>query len=184
MFLASLLCAKITFNTIINPACHAQDWRHPKKGSVRLNMCQIHMIWYGMIWYDMIWYDMIYDMILLLTASGLPPGGSSTVHIYTQTIHRATQNKQYIEKHKIWEQYKNFGRVRAVPRLGELYPGIRLTTEEKARKSLSQGSRQSTVDSRQRNVSLQKKLKWSYTLFHLNKNVAQVALVVNLLLRM
>jgi uncharacterized integral membrane protein len=32
-----------------------------------------------------------YDMIYLLTAIGLPPGGSSTVHIYTQTIHRTTQ---------------------------------------------------------------------------------------------
>ena len=59
-----------------------------------------------------------YDMIYLLTAIGLSPGGSSTVHIYTQTIHRTTQNKQYIEQHK------NFGRLRAVLRLGELYPGI------------------------------------------------------------
>jgi len=33
-------------------------------------------------------------MIYLLTAIGLSPGGSSTVHIYTQTIHRTTQNKQ------------------------------------------------------------------------------------------
>jgi len=32
----------------------------------------------------------------LLTATGLTPGGSSTVHIYTQTIHRTTQ--------LIWEQ--------------------------------------------------------------------------------
>ena len=48
----------------------------------------------------------------LLTAIGLSPGGSSTVHIYTQTIHRTIQNKQYIEQHN------NFGRVRAVPRLG------------------------------------------------------------------
>jgi hypothetical protein len=31
------------------------------------------------------------DMIYLLTAIGLTPGGSSTVHIYTQTIHRTTQ---------------------------------------------------------------------------------------------
>ena len=38
-------------------------------------------------------------MIYLLTAIGLSPGGSSTVHIYTQTIHRTTQNKQYIEQH-------------------------------------------------------------------------------------
>jgi len=37
-------------------------------------------------------------MIYLLTAIGLPPGGSSTVHIYTQTIHRTRQNKQYVTK--------------------------------------------------------------------------------------
>ena len=57
-------------------------------------------------------YTHVYDMIYLLTAIGLSSGGSSTVHIYTQTIHRTIQNKQYIEKHN------NFGRVRAVPRLG------------------------------------------------------------------
>jgi hypothetical protein len=82
-----------------------------------------------------------YDVIYLLTTSGLPPGGSCTIHIYTQTIHRTTWNKQYIEQHNFWEQHKNFGRVQAVPRLGELYPGICLTTEEKARKNLSQGGR-------------------------------------------
>jgi len=38
-------------------------------------------------------------MIYLLTAIGLSPGGSSTVHIYTQTVHRATQNKQYTQQH-------------------------------------------------------------------------------------
>ena len=51
-------------------------------------------------------------MMYLLTAIGLSPGGSSTVHIYTQTIHRTIQNKKYIE------QNNNFGRVRAVPFLG------------------------------------------------------------------
>jgi len=76
---------------------------------------------------------MIYDMIYLLNAIGLPPSGSSTAHIYTQTIYRTTQNNEYIEQHK------NFGRARAVPRLCGLYPGICLTTEEKARKNLSQG---------------------------------------------
>ena len=30
-------------------------------------------------------------LIYLLTAIGLTSGGSSTVHIYTQTIHRTTQ---------------------------------------------------------------------------------------------
>ena len=39
----------------------------------------------------MAWYDIWYDMTCLLTAIGLTPGGSSTVHIYTQTIHRKTQ---------------------------------------------------------------------------------------------
>jgi len=38
-------------------------------------------------------------MIYLLTAIGLSPGGSSTVHNYTQTVHRTTQNKQYTEQH-------------------------------------------------------------------------------------
>jgi hypothetical protein len=69
-------------------------------------------------------------MIYLLTAIGLTPGGSSAVHIYTQRVHRTTQN---------------LGRVRAVPRLCELYPGICLTTEGKTRKNLSQGSRRVPV---------------------------------------
>jgi hypothetical protein len=55
------------------------------------------------------------------------PGGSSTVQFYTQTMHKKTIN---------------LGRVRAVPRLYEVYPGICLTTEEKAGKNLSRGSRQ------------------------------------------
>jgi len=50
-------------------------------------------------------------MIYLLTAIGLSPGGSSTIHIYTKTINRTTQNKQYIEQ-------QQFGRGWAVPRLG------------------------------------------------------------------
>ena len=67
----------------------------------------------------------------LLTAVGLTPGGSSTVHIYTQN------NTQ---KNTI-----NLGKVRTMPRLCELYPGICLTTEEKARKNISQGSRRVLV---------------------------------------
>jgi uncharacterized integral membrane protein len=30
-------------------------------------------------------------LLIFLTAIGLTPGGSSTVHIYTQTVHRTTQ---------------------------------------------------------------------------------------------
>jgi hypothetical protein len=46
------------------------------------------------LWYDIydIWYGMIlYD--IYLTAVGLTPGGSSTAHIYTQTIHRIQKKK-------------------------------------------------------------------------------------------
>jgi hypothetical protein len=53
-------------------------------------------------------------MIYLLTAIGLTPGRTSTVHIYIQTVHRTTtqktihittqkyveHKKQYIEQHK------------------------------------------------------------------------------------
>ena len=39
-----------------------------------------------------------YDIIYLLTAIGLPLGGSSTVHIYTQTVHRTTQSTQTIHR--------------------------------------------------------------------------------------
>jgi hypothetical protein len=100
----------------------------------------IYYIWYiwyyiiyDMIWYDTIRYDMIYNMMYLLTAVGFPACGSTTVHIYTQTVHRTTQNRQYIEQHK------KFGRVRAVPNLCGFYPGIYFTTEEKARKKPQSG---------------------------------------------
>jgi hypothetical protein len=70
-------------------------------------------------------------MIYLLTAIGLSPGGSSTVHIYSQTVHRTTQKK--INR----TTQKQIETLRAVPRLGELYADICLTPEEKARKNLS-----------------------------------------------
>ena len=46
--------------------------------------------------YDMMGYDIRYDMMICLTAIGLTPGGSGTVHIYTQTIQRTTQSTQTI----------------------------------------------------------------------------------------
>ena len=51
--------------------------------------------------------------MIYLTEIGQPPGGSRSVHIYTQTIQRTTQNKQYIAQHKntqnkkYIEQHKN-----------------------------------------------------------------------------
>ena len=53
-------------------------------------------------------------------------------------------HKKYTERYKTNNTQNNttiIGRVLAVPRLGELYPGICPTTGEKARKNLSQGSR-------------------------------------------
>ena len=75
-------------------------------------------------------------MIYLLIATGFTPGGSSTVHIYKQTIHRTTQSTTQL------------GRVRAVPRLCELHLGTCFTTDEKAGKNLSQGSRRVPVGTR------------------------------------
>ena len=73
------------------------DWANP-----------LRKLWYDMIWYDMIWYDMIwYDMIYLSTAVGLTSGGSSTVHIYTQSIHRTTQIQKYIEQQKYQQNNTN-----------------------------------------------------------------------------
>jgi hypothetical protein len=47
--------------------------------------------------------------MIYLTAIEFKPGGSNTVHIYTQTIQRTTQNKQYIEEHKIHrKQHKKY----------------------------------------------------------------------------
>jgi len=37
---------------------------------------------------------MVLYIIYLINAIGLTPGGSSTVRIYTQTIHRTTQSTQ------------------------------------------------------------------------------------------
>ena len=68
----------------------------------------------------------IYDMIYLLTAIGLTTGGSSTVYIYTQTVHRTTQ--------LIWEEWGPY------PFLASCTLGICLTSEEKAWKNLSPGS--------------------------------------------
>ena len=79
----------------------------------------------------------------MLTASGLTPGGSKIVHIY---IKNNTQNNTV-----------PLGRVRAVPRLCELYTGICLTTEGKVRKNLSQGSRRVPAGTMKREYTEQNK---------------------------
>ena len=55
-------------------------------------------------------------MIYLLTAIWFAPGGSSTVHIYTQTIHRTTQKNKYIEQHKnFWKSADRAQSLRVIP---------------------------------------------------------------------
>jgi len=55
--------------------------------------------------YDMIIYDMIYIYnIYLLTEIGLTPGGSSTVHIYTQTtIFHDFSRTPSVPRNPVWE---------------------------------------------------------------------------------
>jgi len=87
-------------------------------------------------------------MIYLLSAIGLTPGGSSTVHIYAQTIHRTTQLTTLVGRlFGIRTQTGQTNREECglCPRLCLLYLGICLTTEEKAREKLSQGSRRMPV---------------------------------------
>ena len=51
-------------------------------------------------------------MVYLLTAIGLPPGGSSTVHIYTQTISRTTQLTETIHTRRTTQNFwKSAGRA-------------------------------------------------------------------------
>ena len=63
-------------------------------------------------------------------------------------VHYTYTHKQYRERHKTINTLNNtkihrttqkLGRVRAVPRLCGFYPGICLTTEEKARKKPQSG---------------------------------------------
>ena len=80
----------IHFNIILILTCRSPSWSVPLRF-----VCISHLL-----------------LLPHLTAIVLSPGGSSTAHIYTQTILRTIQNKQYTEQHN------NFGRVRSVPRIG------------------------------------------------------------------
>jgi hypothetical protein len=120
-------------------------WRQQKKGlrsasvsvGIEVNITDKKLRSYSQIIIRNVPQGSQYLLILIysLTAIGLTHCGSSTVHIYTRTIHRTIPNKQYIE------QNNNFGRVGTVPRLCGLYPGICLRTESKKKKNLSQGIR-------------------------------------------
>jgi len=65
--------------------------------------------------------------------------GSHPVAV-VQYTYTHTNNTQNDTKQTIQRTTQKLGRVRAVPRLCGFYPGICLTTKEKARKNLSHGS--------------------------------------------
>jgi hypothetical protein len=76
--------------------------------------------------------------LYLLSAIGLTPGDSSTVHIYTQTIHKTTQSTQTIHR---TTQLTNWEKCRPCPVFASYTLAFALQLREKARKNLSQGSR-------------------------------------------
>jgi hypothetical protein len=91
----------------------------------------IHILWYYLIH---IYIDIFVNCNWVATRWQL-----YSTHLHTNNTQNDTKQTTHRTTQKFWEQLKNFGRVRAVPRLGELYPGICLTTEEKARKNLLSG---------------------------------------------
>jgi hypothetical protein len=75
----------------------------PQYGTEHTVLCpkflnpRTHIRKYKLLKYNKIGIKCI-DMIYLSTAIGLTPGGSSTVHIYTQTVHRTTQITTNLEE--------------------------------------------------------------------------------------
>ena len=88
--------------------------------------------------------DMICDMIwyILLTAIGLTPRGSSTVHIYTQTIHRTIQSTQTIPRTTQLTNWKECG---PCPVFARYTLASALQMREKHGKNLSQGRGQRRI---------------------------------------
>ena len=80
----------------------------------------------------------------MLTAIGLTPGGSSTVHIYTQTIHRTTQ--------LIWEE------CGPCPVFASYTLAFALQLRKKTRRNLSQGSRRIPVGTMKTEYTEQKRM--------------------------
>jgi hypothetical protein len=69
-------------------------------------------------------------MVYLLTAIGLSPGGST--HLHTNNTENNTNNN------RTTQITTNVEQCGPCPVFASFYPGICLTTEEKARKNLSQ----------------------------------------------
>jgi hypothetical protein len=79
----------------------------------------------------MTWTPFSQYIIYLLTAVGLSPGGST--HLHTSNTRNNTNNN------RITQITNNVEECGPCPVFASVYPGICLTTEEKARKNHSQG---------------------------------------------
>jgi len=64
---------------------------------VSYHIISCHILYYIILYYIILYYIILY-YILYLTLIRFTPGGSSTVHIYTQTIHRTTQSTQTLHR--------------------------------------------------------------------------------------
>jgi hypothetical protein len=93
--------------------------------------------------------------MIYLTAIGLPPGGSSTVHIYTRTIHRKTQSTQTIHRKTRFTNWEECG---PCPVLASYTLAFALQLS----KNLSQGSRRMPVGTM--------KTEYTQQSIHNNKN--------------
>jgi hypothetical protein len=74
-------------------------------------------------------------MIYLFTAIGFKPGGSSTVHIYTQKIHRTTQSTQPVQR---TTRLTNWEECRPCPVFASYTLSFALQLRKKHGKNLSQ----------------------------------------------
>jgi hypothetical protein len=87
--------------------CLTWWWAHsrPKHAEKRNKRPKIILHQAGFIYKIILpkYVDMMY-----LTAIGLPPCGNSTVHIYTQTIHRTTQPTQTIHRTQFTKMLKQY----------------------------------------------------------------------------
>ena len=117
-------------------------------------------------------------VMYVLTAVGLTPGGSSTVHIYTQTTHRTTQLKTLVgrlsgirtqsgqtknnDELTAWKLSPNWEECGPCP-IFACYALVFALNWGKARKSLSQGSWKMPVGT--------KKTEYTEQNIHNNNNI-------------
>ena len=67
--------------------------------TVQYSAVQYNTVQYSTVQYNTVQYSAVQYSTVQYSAVQY-----SAVHIYTQTIHRTTRNKQYTKQHKFWEE--------------------------------------------------------------------------------